>query len=271
MREARLRRFALLVAVLSVFAGVASTSAQTPPAGRVAARRAGSARDTLPSPEAQRVLDAIPEPLPPAQQVPAPPSTDRSRVIALPRTPVRAPEAASDTLRAGTPAADTVLSTAPGDSVSVPVPSPTQPLGNNPAPALAMPDTLPPPPPAALPIADPVRPVGTPAPAAPGPHEPCWRLQIAAPEEKLKAESRRSAGESLLLVPFAIEFEKGLYKVRTRDCMTRVAADALKRRAADSGFEGVFVVDTHATPVKPAAAAPRKSAPRHVVKKKPRR
>ncbi|MEQ1833985.1 MAG: hypothetical protein ABL977_13095 [Candidatus Eisenbacteria bacterium] len=216
------------------------------------------------------MLDAIPEPLPPAQQVPPPPSTDRSRVVASPRTPVRASEAASDTLRVGTPAGDTVRAEAPGDSVSVPVPSPTQPLGNRPAPGLAMPDTLPPPPNAPLPIADPVRPVVPPASAAPGPNEPCWRLQIAAPDESPKAESRRQAGESLLLVPFAVEFQKGLYKVRTRDCMTRAAADALKRRAADSGFEGVFVVDTHAAAVKPAPAPARKSPARPTAKKKPR-
>jgi hypothetical protein len=51
-----------------------------------------------------------------------------------------------------------------------------------------------------------------------------------------------AAAQSLLLVPMVIEREKGLWKVRTRDCQSREAADALRRRAIESGFEGAFIV-----------------------------
>lgn len=220
--------------------------------------RVVAVRDSTPSADAERVLAAIPEPLAPSQQVAPPPSTPLSSTRATPRNaPVRAPEAAYDTLRVGSEA----------DTAGVPVPSPTQPLGSAPGPTLTMPDTLPPPVSAPA-VVEPVKPVVTPPSPAPRPGEPCWRLQVAAPAEKPKAESRRDAAQSLLTVPFTIEFEKGLYKVRTRDCLTRDAGDALKRRAADSGFEGVFLVDTHAT----AAAPARKPAVRPVAKqKKPRR
>src|SRR5262249_29111264 len=72
--------------------------------------------------------------------------------------------------------------------------------------------------------------------------------QVAAPEEKPKAESRRDAAQSLLLVAMVIEFEKGLYKVRTHDCMSHDAAEAMRQRATDSGFEGAFVLNAAARP-----------------------
>ena len=78
---------------------------------------------------------------------------------------------------------------------------------------------------------------------------------MAAPleSEKEKADGRREAAQSLLMAPFTIVPEKGYLKVRTRDCMTREAADALKKRAIESGFDGAFLVDTNAAP--PAAPA----------------
>lgn len=272
MRQARMRPWVMLATVLtmmlcillSTLVGAVGAMAQTASGARAPRpsppRRDAPVSDSLPSPAALRVLEGIPEPLTPARRVPPPPSTARSGTVAVPRsTPVRAPEAAYDTLRTGSEL----------DTAAVPIPAPTQPLGNGLGGTLIMPDTLPPPPPAALPIADPVKPVFTPPSPAPGPGEPCWRLQVAAPAEKPKAESRRDAAQSLLTVPFTIEFEKGLYKVRTRDCMKRDAVDALKHRAADSGFDGVFVVDTHAAPVKKPAPA-RKPAPRTARKKAPR-
>ena len=288
MRSARMQHLALSATVVLMLAGCAPVPAQTaspaspPPANgapaviaREPARResapSAAAVDSAPSPEALRVLAAIPEPLATAQQVPPPPSTPLSSTPATPRrTPVvPAPEAAFDTLRAGTPpvstpaAAEDSLRASEADTVAVPVPSPTQPLGATPGGTLTMPDTLPPAAPSQA--QEPMKPAVPPGSSAPRPNEPCWRLQVAAPAEKPKAESRRDAAQSLLLVPFSITFEKGLYKVRTRDCMTRTAADALKRRATDSGFEGVFVVDTH------ASAPVRKPAPRATAKKRPRR
>ena len=50
----------------------------------------------------------------------------------------------------------------------------------------------------------------------------------------------RSAAESQLQMPVVIEVEKKLYKVRTRDCMTRDAADRLAARADAAGFDGAF-------------------------------
>jgi hypothetical protein len=47
---------------------------------------------------------------------------------------------------------------------------------------------------------------------------------------------------SQLLTPFVIELEKKRYKVRSRDCMGRAAADALRARAKRTGFEGTFVI-----------------------------
>ena len=37
-----------------------------------------------------------------------------------------------------------------------------------------------------------------------------------------------------------IETEKKLHKVRTKDCLTAVAAERLKQRAIAAGFKGAF-------------------------------
>jgi cell division septation protein DedD len=195
----------------------------TPPAPpRVAL--ATMVTDSTPSEDAERVLATIPEPLG------GPPQP-------LPRRATPAPVDAYDTLRVTRDSDD-----------GVPVPAPTEPMrpapvqvspvdsaASRPAPVVTPPpSTTANPPPAATPARpDPPRP----SPRADG---VCWRLQVAAPAERDKAESRLAAAESLLLLPFVIEPEKGLYKVRTRDCMTKEAADQLRRRAELSGFEGSF-------------------------------
>jgi hypothetical protein len=83
---------------------------------------------------------------------------------------------------------------------------------------------------------------------------------VGAPlaSEKDKADSRREAAQSLLMTPFTIVPEKGYLKIRTSDCMSRDAADALKKRAVDSGFDDAFLLDTHAAA--PAAAPATKHA-----------
>ncbi len=179
------------------------------------------------------MLATIPEPLTVAQQV-APPARDTAAV----RRTVPAPEAAYDTLRADRSSED-------GGAVPVPAPTPTL---HTPQPVTF-----------ALPESSATKPATSPPPAAsPAPVTPsapttaahtgdCWRLQVAAPAERPKAESRLAAAQSLLLVPMVIEREKGLFKVRTRDCLTREAADALKKRATDTGFAGSFVLKS--TPV----------------------
>jgi hypothetical protein len=148
-----------------------------------------------------------------------------------------APEAAGDTLRASRPAED--------DGGAVPVPEPTTPLRPSPV-TVAPVDSSASRPPAAAPVTPPASspPATETAPASPPPPSSgeCFRLQVAAPAERVKAESRRSAAESLLLVPMVIERDKGLYKVRTRDCLSREAAASLRHRATESGFTGAFVI-----------------------------
>lgn len=169
--------------------------------------------DTIPSRDAMAVLQSIPEPLPPGQRVP-------------PAVGSPAPPYMADSLQAP----DSILTvpafvdTAGADSAGnpqAPVPTPVE-TPTRPAPIELPPDTT------------------HAAPSATASADTCWRVQIGAPNDRTKAEHYRDAGVSQLLVPFVIEHEGGLWKVRTRDCMSGAAADALKRRATDSGFKGVF-------------------------------
>ena len=245
---------------LAVASGCASApgapaSATPPPAAKAPApppaapRNAATAarNDSLPSPDAERVLATIPEPLSASQQVPPDSSRRRSFV---------APEAAYDTLRAE--AQD-------GGATAVPVPAPT-PVAAAPVVTFAPPESTA----RAVPVSPPATSAPAPAAASPAPSPPapsapaasgaapspapgpCWRVQVAAPATREEAESRLEAAQSLLVVKMTIVPEKGLFKVRTSDCMTREVADSVKRRALDSGFDGSFLVDTSA-PAKPAA------------------
>ena len=238
MTTPRVRSIAIRLIAVMLLAGCATLSAQTnsppvksPPA-RPAPVRSAPVPDSLPSPEAVRVLGRIPEPLSPAQQVPPPA-----------RRSVPAPESASDTLKVAEPAD-------PADTSGVPVPAPTQALVVPSSATLVMPDTLAPTGPPAV--------AALPNSSAPPAGGACWRVQVAAPEQRAMADSRRQAAQSLLLVPMTVETEGRLHKVRTRDCLTREAADAIKRRATDSGFEGVFLVNTAAGAPATAKLAPAK-------------
>jgi hypothetical protein len=215
---------------------------------------------TVVSAEGRAVLATIPEPLPPAERVPAP--TRES--LAAPRpggVTLPAPAASYDTLRASVPAGeaaatttaptasdtgataaarDTAAAAAPDSSAAnsggaaVPVPEPTQPLGDRPGTLERMlaPDTSAAPPPTAPPA--------TPAAPAKAVPDTCWRVQVAAPADHAKAERLRAAAESQLLVPFVVEREKGLYKVRSKGCIDSAASESLRRRASLAGFSGVF-------------------------------
>jgi hypothetical protein len=154
--------------------------------------------DSLPSPEAQRVLGTLPEPVPAAERAPG-----------------------------------------PADSTAIPTPSPTQPLGDKPGSLELMltPDstlTLPPPPRASA--ADSAR---THASSGSG---PCYKLQVGAPSESAKAAQLRLAATSQLELEFDILKIRGLYKVRSRDCLSRGSVDRLRERALAAGFHGVFAV-----------------------------
>jgi hypothetical protein len=50
----------------------------------------------------------------------------------------------------------------------------------------------------------------------------------------------RQVAESVLLVSMRVEPDRRLFKVRSRDCLERSAADRLRQRAAASGFAGAF-------------------------------
>jgi len=262
------------------------TSASTPPASTAThpaatstgttpstAPTAASIDTTTPSPAAERVLASIPEPLTPAQQaLNATQDSTRAHGTAV------APAAAYDSLQAApVPAATQPLGTEVStvtlaDSSSSALPS-------NPAATGAATST-----------ASGAAATGAAAGAAGGATAgsaasggaatggaagaaaaggaaaggaaassasgtgPCWRLQVGAPleSEKEKADSRRDAAQSLLMVSFTIVPEKGYLKVRTTDCMGRDAADALKKRAVESGFDDAFLVDTNAAPPPPA-------------------
>jgi hypothetical protein len=83
---------------------------------------------------------------------------------------------------------------------------------------------------------------------------------VGAPleSEKDKADSRLEAAQSVLVAPFVIVPEKGYLKIRSRDCLTREAADALKKRAVESGFSDAFLVDTNAAPPPPSTTKHRR-------------
>ena len=123
-------------------------------------------------------------------------------------------------------AADTnSVETAEGD---VPTPAPTQPLGDTPPPietsAPSTPTTTP----------------GTTTTSAG--RDTCWRVQIGAPPTSEEAEAKRSAAESLLMSGFVIEHDGGLYKVRSKDCVSRQTALVMRDRAIQSGFAGAFPI-----------------------------
>jgi len=120
------------------------------------------------------------------------------------------------------------------DTVRVPVPAPTQPLGDRPGarPIAALPESL------AAPVA-PSSPVAPPRDAA-IPPDSCWRVQVLAPPERERAERMADLARSQLLLAFVIESEDGFFKVRSRDCLSAGAASDLRRRALESGFAGAF-------------------------------
>lgn len=255
----------LLIAVSPCTAAQNGTPAVSP-------ARAAPVADSLPSAGALQVLGRIPEPLTAEQQVAAPARSPAERTPIAGRNAV----AGNGTVNGkgnGTPLATTVTPPVPVPTTTtrdsartseggadVPVPAPTSPVVAPASPALVMPDTLPAAPARVAPTLDaPTRAAGT------------WCVQVAAPEERAKAESRRDAAQSLLLLPFVIETEKGLHKVRTRDGWTREAADAIRQRALGSGFEGVFLVDRAAPPegAVPAAKPAVSAKPKPKAKPKP--
>jgi len=216
--------------------GATAGSAPGAAAGRHAPATALATVDSSPSRDALAVLATLPEPLPESERVPPPgaaaaPAPFRSD-SAGEAGATGGGGAGSDSAAAAT--ADTATATTDTARAGVPVPEPTVPLGEGTAGA-ALPES------ALVPRVPPARPKA----AEP---DSCWRIQVGAPREQAKAQTRREAAASQLLVPFVVERERGRYKVRSRDCMDRAAAVALKDRARHSGFSGVYVI---AAPRKP--------------------
>jgi len=179
--------------------------------GTIGARAAPAVVDSGPSAAALEVLRGIPEPLAADQRVP--PADDLVRARAAP--------AASDTVP---------------NREEIPVPSPTLPLGSRPGglQSEALPES---------PFAPAARPpAAAPPESAAAAPDTCWRVQVAAPDTAEKAQALRAAAESLLLTPMVVEEEAGRWKVRTRDCLARAGAEALRKRALGSGFDGAFLV-----------------------------
>ncbi len=208
--------------------GAPAGSAPGAAAGRHAPATAPATVDSSPSRDALAVLATLPEPLPESERVPPP------GAAAAP-APLRSDSAGEAGATGGggagsDSAAEATADTATADTAraGVPVPEPTVPLGEGTAGA-ALPES------ALVPRVPPARPKA----AEP---DSCWRIQVGAPREQAKAQTRREAAASQLLVPFVVEREKGRYKVRSRDCMDRATAAALKARARRSGFSGVYLI-----------------------------
>jgi len=195
------------------------------------------ARDSTPTADAIAVLNSIPDPLGRKTREPEPGarSTDATTPSPRPVTPTApavTPATVPDTSVASTPVQ--------ADTAGVPTPEPTQPLGDRPGSRMTIPDSLLTP---ATGTSAPAQPSGAaaqPAPSAAVSRDSCWRVQFAAKPERARSERLMAAARSQLDLPMVIVNEKGLYKVRTRDCMSEGAAEALKKRAIAAGFDGAF-------------------------------
>ena len=232
-------------ALLPPVAPAAAGAAPPPPAASGAITSGGSATsppvravvvDSLPSSDARSVLATIPDPIPAAARVSPPTLGATASPADSAAPPVQAAPADSDTVAAA--AAADRANAAPDTSrdsarADVPVPTETRPLGDRPGALERMlqPDSAR--------TGAPVAPAAS-HPAAPAPPDTCFRIQIAARGAKAQATTLQQAATSQLLVPMVIEHDRGLYKVRSRDCVNRAAADALKARAIASGFSGAF-------------------------------
>lgn len=217
MTRAALLRAAALAAVLALAGCAAPVPAPVRPAAPPPAATGAPAAPAPGAPATARP-DSAPSPAALAVLATIPePLGGAAAPVGMP-----APVEAYDTLRTQVPATD------------VPVPAPTAPMQAPVVRPEVLPPAEPPPPP-------------PPAPAA-APGDTCWRVQIAAPSERDKGKTIRDAAESLLMVPMIVDREGGRFKVRSRDCLSREAAGALRARALDSGFKGAFLVTLPVAP-----------------------
>jgi len=253
----RIRRWvAALVPALLMFAAVGALPAAThrvPQSSLPAMRGMPAGVDSGPSPEAQRVLQSIPDPIPASQRVTPSPlalaearaadnaqaaaaRADSARVAGLRDSlaTFRADSAAAasrDTLAVSSDSAST-------DSAGIPVPALVPTLADRSHAEAVVDSTL-----GASPTADSTtagRAAAASGAATPATPAECWGVQVGAPTEARKAEALRDAAQSQLLVPMSIESDQGRHKVRTARCLSAAAADSLRHRAVMSGFGGAF-------------------------------
>jgi len=214
--------------------------------------------DSLPSADAQRVLDSIPEPIPAAERVPPPApdslhtttAADTTRAVVPvpePTAPLGEKPGSAELAAAagGVAAADSAGARGAGAAASAPASGSAAPGGAaSPAGSASAGSAA-----ATGAVASGSSAAGgsnaagaaAPRPGTPG-GGPCYRLQVAAPKERAEAESMKRAAESQLELPFTITQVKSLYKVRTRDCLGEDAVQHLRARARASGFSGAFTV-----------------------------
>jgi hypothetical protein len=201
--------------------------------------------DSGPSADAHEVLATIPDPIPAGERVTASARVQQLYPLrdATPGIAMAADSSGAPDMNPAAPADSAAL-----EAGAVPVPEPTLPLGQRRPQTIptipdsvvrAVADSAMRTPGTALPASSPTTPT---APAVQMPVSPdsCWRVQVSAPEEADRAEQLRAASESLLLAPMVVEKEQGLYKVRTRDCMSAETAGRLRDRAETTGFAGAF-------------------------------
>lgn len=215
-------RVAVAGACFALAAGCALAPVEGPPlGGLMPVNTPAPPRDTV---RAAAATPAAPAgvPVPPSFVPPdSAPSPEAREVLATLPDPLRPEE------RVPPPVVAAPDSAAPGSaSGEVPVPAPTAPLGDRAVPDVEGGAAAPPPA----------------AGATPSRPDTCWRVQVGAPATAEEAEQRRAAAQSLLVVGFTVEAGGGLFKVRTRECVPRGTALALRDRAIDSGFAGAFPI-----------------------------
>ena len=235
------------VSPVAAAAGAVAAGATGAAAAGAAGAAGAASAEMPPSPEALAVLASIPEPVP--GQVTSGrgnPSAARAPRFTTPAPAASAPVSAPVTAPQATPDAPARSAagdsaTAAPDTASIPVPAPTTPLGaeSHAMPATPAPPVVAPPPVPIASIAPGVLPPVVSTAAGP---DTCWRVQLGAPSERARGRVLRDASQSLLLAPMTLMNDAGRWKVRTRDCLSRAAAESLRDRAADSGFKGVFLV-----------------------------
>jgi cell division septation protein DedD len=71
-----------------------------------------------------------------------------------------------------------------------------------------------------------------------------YRVQLFASSSEAVARQRADEFARVFAEPVYLDYEGLLYKVRVGDFVSRDEAEALRRRVAEAGYDGAFVVET---------------------------